>query len=249
MSGPSGISGSTSAGSAPPLTGISFGQNLTPEMILFMCQRQLQQMDIQIGNAIALMEQNRVRADDIGRQILEYRELLNSLRGCGAFEDGKLKLDKLNDPECAALRQQLGLDDEDALLALLPDEATMESLGYTSGQITAVNNARTAIRNASDLSTTTEEPFNDDAMRVVFTLYMRNEHGIEIGSGNDIDLTILEDKIQALTEEQRLVNSESEMMMVQLQSRMQQRTQIIQLGSNMLKSIDEALDTVVGNMR
>ena len=63
------------------------------------------------------------------------------------------------------------------------------------------------------------------------------------------DLGVIEDKIQALTEEQRLINSGAEMMMVQLQSRMQQRTQIIQLGSNMLKSIDEGLDTIIGNMR
>lgn len=59
----------------------------------------------------------------------------------------------------------------------------------------------------------------------------------------------LQRRIDGLGEQQRQVNSGNEMRMVQMQSLMQQRTSMIQLGSNLLKAIDEATDSVVGNLR
>ena len=70
--------------------------------------------------------------------------------------------------------------------------------------------------------------------------------GIIIGGALGV---IIKSLIDDVNEQLREVNSGNEMLMIQLQSTMQQRTQIIQLGSNMLKAYDEATDSIVGNMR
>jgi hypothetical protein len=56
-------------------------------------------------------------------------------------------------------------------------------------------------------------------------------------------------RIDATNEELRQLSSGNEMRMVRLQSLMQQRTSVIQAGSNMLKALDEAMDAVVANLR
>lgn len=56
-------------------------------------------------------------------------------------------------------------------------------------------------------------------------------------------------RIDATNEELRQLSSGNEMRMVRLQSLMQQRTSVIQAGSNMLKALDEATDAVVANLR
>jgi hypothetical protein len=55
--------------------------------------------------------------------------------------------------------------------------------------------------------------------------------------------------IQRATDDLRTATSGNEMLMIQLQSAMQQRTSAIQLGSNVLKAIDDGMDSVVGNIR
>lgn len=55
--------------------------------------------------------------------------------------------------------------------------------------------------------------------------------------------------IDDANESLRDVNSGNEMLMIQLQSTMQSRTSIIQTATNLLKSIDEASDSIVGNLR
>lgn len=54
---------------------------------------------------------------------------------------------------------------------------------------------------------------------------------------------------ESLNEELRQCNSGNEQAMVKLQSVMQQRTQVVQMCSNMMKANDEARDGVVGNLR
>lgn len=56
-------------------------------------------------------------------------------------------------------------------------------------------------------------------------------------------------RADTLSEQIRECNSGNEQLMVRLQSNMQQRTQVVQLCTNMLKAADEARDAVVGNLR
>lgn len=78
-----------------------------------------------------------------------------------------------------------------------------------------------------------------------------HDWGVSLGfpSGTDMTMEAVQTRIDGVNEQLREVNSDNEMLMIQLQSAMQQRTQIIQLGSNMLKAFDEGTDTIVGNMR
>lgn len=72
---------------------------------------------------------------------------------------------------------------------------------------------------------------------------------LEFRNGYVVNEGSIQSLIDDVNEQLREVNSGNEMLMIQLQSTMQQRTQIIQLGSNMLKAYDEATDSIVGNMR
>lgn len=72
--------------------------------------------------------------------------------------------------------------------------------------------------------------------------------GIEPGA-NKIEMSVIKQKLDELKEDQRTINSGTEMTMMRLQSAMQQRTQILQLGSNMLSAQDQANDTIIGNLR
>lgn len=72
--------------------------------------------------------------------------------------------------------------------------------------------------------------------------------GIEPGATN-MDMSVIDQKLDELKESQRTINSGTEMTMMQLQSAMQMRTQILQLGSNMLSAQDQANDTIIGNLR
>ncbi|MFN7701970.1 MAG: hypothetical protein ACK6CU_14435 [Deltaproteobacteria bacterium] len=56
-------------------------------------------------------------------------------------------------------------------------------------------------------------------------------------------------RADTLGEQIRECNSGNEQLMIKLQSAMQQRTQIVQMATNMLKAGDEARDAVVGNLR
>ncbi|MBW2460596.1 MAG: hypothetical protein JRH11_03035 [Deltaproteobacteria bacterium] len=72
--------------------------------------------------------------------------------------------------------------------------------------------------------------------------------GIEPGATR-IEMSVIKQNIDELKETQRTMNSGTEMTMMRLQSAMQQRTQILQLGSNMLSAQDQANDTIIGNLR
>jgi hypothetical protein len=178
--------------------------HLTPEMILAMVRRQLNQMDDQIKNAMEVIQDRRQRAESLGGQIQRIRELQSALRDCEHIWDGDtIRMDRLNDPEAAALRAAIGLanhSDDDVII---------------------------------------------DRFQAVCA-----ELGLEISTADrGLPVSVIEQKIDTLTEQQRVANSENEMLFMQLQSAVQQRSQIIQLGTNMLKSVDDAVGSVIGNMR
>ncbi len=73
---------------------------------------------------------------------------------------------------------------------------------------------------------------------------------LEIPPGaKKMEMSVIKQKLDELKEDQRTINSGTEMTMMRLQSAMQQRTQILQLGSNMLSAQDQANDTIIGNLR
>ncbi len=72
-------------------------------------------------------------------------------------------------------------------------------------------------------------------------------------NGQSLDGVTNRDQFQQradnLSEAIRQTNSGNEQLMVKLQSSMQQRTQTVQMCTNMLKALDDARDAVVGNLR
>lgn len=78
-----------------------------------------------------------------------------------------------------------------------------------------------------------------------------NDWAVQLGfePGTSLTESDIQEAIDTANETLREINSGNEMMMIALQSAMQQRTQIIQLGTNMLKAIDEGGDSIIGNIR
>jgi hypothetical protein len=74
------------------------------------------------------------------------------------------------------------------------------------------------------------------------TIGGRSLHGVSNREGFQL-------RADSLGEQIRDCNSGNEQLMIKLQSAMQQRTQIVQMATNMLKAGDEARDAVVGNLR
>ena len=71
----------------------------------------------------------------------------------------------------------------------------------------------------------------------------------EAGNLRQLNRNSLTGTVEALQSEQRELNSFNEIRMIQLQSVMQQRSQVIQLSTNIIKSINDAQKAIVGNFR
>jgi hypothetical protein len=210
---------------------------LTPEVIIALAQRNLQEMDGQIGNIVRIIEDKRGEADRRGREMNALRDFIEDLRASGHVtdSDGTIRMNEMDDGDAAGFRAAIGLTTREELLRHVGDNATLRA------KIEALPDGPVA---------NFDDTFDDQEVEALFRQAVEDRYGIEIPAGsNSFNIDVFETELDTLTEEQRLLNSENEMLMVQLQSRMQQRTQIIQLGSNMLKSIDEGLDAIIGNMR
>ncbi len=210
---------------------------MTPDVIMAMVQHNLREMDAQLGTIIQQIEGNRLDADALGRKANGLRDFIQDLRACDDITDGdgKISLDKLNDDCASDLRRAIGLGTREDLLALVQDDPGLlaKVQGLPAGEI-------------GDFGGT----FNDDDTEKLFAKLVKSRFDVDISSTADsMNIQVFDDALDTVTENQRLANSNSEMLMVQLQSRMQQRSQIIQLGSNMLKSVDDGISSIIGNMR
>ncbi len=152
--------------------------SLTPEVILAMMERRLQDMDRQIVECSQTIENSTRRADEVAGTLADRRALQQDLERIPLDDDGRFDWGRVpTGVDGPALRSRL---------------ETL-GLGDTPGAVQA--------------------------------------------------------SIDGLNESLRRVNSGNEMLMVQLQSAMQERTSVIQMGSNMLKSLHEGTSAIVGNLR
>lgn len=179
---------------------------LTPDMIIFMVRKQVNEMDAQIKGSIGEIENTRSDAKRLGQEIMALQEFKRTIEGHATMmSDGVINLTRVDDHDRCSVREMFGISNEAG-----EDEATA------------------ALRNA----------LNDAPYKL----------GIG-ASTTEIRMSAITQKIDELTEDQRVINSGVEMTMMRLQSAMQMRTQILQLGSNMLSSQNEASGTIIGNLR
>lgn len=129
-----------------------------------------------------------------------------------------------------------------------------ELLQYCRGMVTEPDgNIRwSQFDDDDDHLTGGEATFGDDGydnqiMALEHGLIERLENlGIETSTFN---LNRLQDELDDLDSRLQQVNSGNESMMVSLQSITQQRTSAIQMATNMLRALDESMDSIVGNLR
>ena len=213
---------------------------LTPESILQLMMMRLGDMDQQIAQNIAQLNSRQDQTTPLMDQINSLRELKREANTASP-EDGDVG--HAFRPQGGKIWQAPAGEADEAYEKL---EAT--GINATSGNSSIVYGKWVP---------------NDriPAFIEIFQKQIKEKYGIESfdavakRAGIEEHLTeanfqqLIDTRIEELQTDIQKLNTENEMSMVKLQSMMQQRTSIIQLGSNMLKSLDEANDTIVGNMR
>jgi hypothetical protein len=249
---------------SPPVgTVIATTVPLTPGAILAMLRIRLADMDQQIQQLTNALQTNSETAEDLGRQIHERRELMEAVRG---HLDSSGNVNWSDFPEA----QRAQLQERFAAIGLT-GEARHASLGGLSERVSEIRERQTSGIASPEESAELAEleslyntmarmrggPIRMDGtvdwsrvpedQRVA--LQERFARAGMDGVAHPVNRDALQDQIDRLGEDLKRVNSGNEMLMVQLQSTMQQRTSVVQMSTNMLKSIDEGMDAIVGNLR
>jgi hypothetical protein len=187
----------------PPQSSVT---GMSPEYIMMRCRSQLQEMDRQARQSMQYVDDQSRKAEALGREIQELRDLESLMRDSEATGDDGFDIDQLKEDKCAQLAEFLGIED---------------ATSYSPEDITAE-----------------------------FGRIMRERFGIEPdGHDGHFDLNALKNEIDNRIESQRRLNAGNEMLMMNLQNLMQQRSQALQAGSNFLASVHDATKTIVGNIR
>jgi hypothetical protein len=166
------------------------GGEVTPEMILAIAQRRINDLDAQVTTLMDELTRRTTAASEISTEIGELRTISSDLE---AYYDANGNLNPAT-----------------RMTHMTPAPTVQE---YLDG-----------LRSTGVI---------DDS-----------EHSAIMGGREGLD-----NLIQSGNDRLRDVNSGNEMLMIQLQSTMQTRTSVIQTATNLLKTIDEASDSIVGNLR
>ncbi len=155
---------------------------LTPQIILWLCQKRITQMDRDIRQEMMAIDGTHARSKELSAQIEALQQLKSQLRENGyAYSDGKIDVNKINDHNdaCDTMREALDLPQDD-------DDAIMR--GYFADAM-----ERYDITYSPD-----ESSFNlaciDDKIEM-----LRNEQQT-INSGNEMKMMWLQDQMQRRTQ-------------------------------------------------
>lgn len=174
-----------------------------------------------------------------------------TLEGRTSFEDSMVVQQAVVTPESVLAMMQTRLRDMDRQV-----DSTMRALNHATEQAQSIGRDLGQVRDAMMMLESKVKSDGGYEVNAAELELMTLGDGTSIASvlreqGIPIPPTksAFDQAVTGLNDDIRTANASNEMMMIQLQSAMQQRTSIIQLGSNVLKSIDEGIDSVVGNLR
>lgn len=163
-----------------------------------------------------------------------------------------------------ARRRVQGLDDQIRHVTNQIDDKTRKA-NELSRQLMALQNVLTRVENDKkgvkatmriDEVSDNNHMLTEDGERLSIEQYLEDA-GVDLRvlptfeeSGHEcIKPEHVEQAINTIKQELQQTNSGNEMRMIQLQTLMQQRTESINLCSNMLKRFDEAANNAIGNIR
>lgn len=262
--GPLGLSGLANANDvdepSDSLTELlSSFESLTPEVIIAVVQLRMKDLDGQIGQIMGSLNKQNETARGLSEKITRLRQLQSAM---GEHVDGARMNAGAEVPEefrTGSSDETIAIDREQqerirgfaelAGVTVAEGELTDKELSRLSTVPGGRPPAAADLRKAADtLSQVRAKRAAELAQQNTLAGYLEREYGISIGDGrNAVDL--IKTKLDELSESLRMTNSNNEVLMLQLQSATQQRTSVIQMGSNLLKSIDEGSDSIVSNLR
>ena len=212
------------------------GPAMSPEALIASCQESVRAMDSQLS-AIGGRIQDRAREGDrISHDIATLNRLQELGRRAGdegtRFDaGGTLGVDNaLNDPTLQAL---VAAGDRDRVIAFYDTY-------YGVGPVEAAELADVTMAICEGRTLEEAQAFAAELAPIADG---DGGDGLRI-EGRDFDSLIAQRK-----EDLAELNSGNETEMLELQTMVQQRGQIIQMTSNMLRNIDEERDAVIGNLR
>lgn len=252
------------------------GTGVSPDMVLALLRRRIDDVDGQIRSLMGAIEQRTSEAKAIQEKIGHMQELAAAV--ASADPEGTKNLDLAD----------ITMPDGSTALEFAEKHGLIDDLGATNGMSDfAQDVTRSFVEQHGPI---TEDNFDDyiafarDSVGVataavsaiggnVATVSARRrdeqaaidkleadgfdfsngplgaEDAIAQKHGGTVNGKQLESKIGALQSEMRAINSGNELDMIKLQSAMQQRSQSITLATNMIKSIHDTEKAIVGNFR
>ena len=225
---------------------------LTPGSIMLLLRRRMGDMDGQIGHLMNEIETNTTRSEGIQKQV----EALSLIKAAmvtqqpdatqpvalenitvqweGEEVSAAYLINTLQIP--VKTSDQMPIEASKSDLLGMVDHQLARAEGFESGTI------------GMDLSPSAREALQREAMTVASAARnLANEsaavHGIDTVTGSSIDATI-----QAAQTAARSANSGNEVLMVQMQSAMQQRSQSVTMATQMLKSINDSSNSIAQNI-
>lgn len=198
---------------------------IDPSVVLAMCESRLSDLNGQLAEKMRLISDATTEANAIGAEMLALREAQRFM-DLHKAADGSFRLADVAEPGRRMTEAEWAahIDARVAAGDILEGERAFQIAAYNP-----------------DTAPWAVEP-------LTVRDYLRRE-GLDVvmeGMDNVADLATA---IDTADERLRVANSGNEMLMVKLQALMQARTAVIQMTTNMLKAMDESVDSVVGNLR
>lgn len=246
---------------------LTSAEGLTPEMMLTLASARLADIDGQIEALMDAMNATTAQATAVRERISQLRELQNELEpafdtsgnldptrpisGPNVVQDGADFLDEL------VARGEMTADERDLVLSG-PDgfRQLLSRRGGDGSDILRGTNTHNAFISAG-FADAAGNFLPNERREVPRTVDRHLAELVERGLLSETEATAileggrsaLSNTIQAANDELTAINSNNEMMMIKLQSAMQNRSALITSTTNLLKSFDEGRDAVVANLR
>ena len=238
---------------------------LSPDAMMLLLRRRLSDMDGQIDGMLSEIESNTQRAEAIQRQTEGMLALKSALSGLETNQDVAHRLDAitvtfngetmtaeklLNDLGITELQatgyEGVSLEErrvyEEAKASLESAHAQVPPPSENFFQFQTIYEGGDALRGDPELRALYEE--HVDAANTVRSLRVRADY-----QGNDtVSGTQLDSFIQQLQSAGRRTNSGNDILMVQMQSAMQQRSQAVTMCTQMTKGMGDTMKEIARNM-
>lgn len=225
---------------------------LTPGSIMLLLRRRMSDMDGQIDSIMGEIESNTAASEKIQKQVEALTEIKAEMANMQTDGTQPVGLDSIvvewEGVEMTATQLINQLDITVSTGNSLPLEGSQAEFEHQAGHHETRASRLASGEYGSGLTATARTRLEREARGAVsaFSNLAQGQsavHGIHTLTGDSIDATI-----QATQTQGRRMNSGNEVLMVRMQSAMQQRSQSVTMATQMLKSINDSSNSIAQNI-